>query len=180
LVDGLTKNQSTLGSFTIGGKTYTVAQAIVLITSSMAASKEVEVERAAFEAALAAEKATRAQNRVFVSSLKQTLQAMYVGQVDKLAEYGLKGRKPRVVPPKTQVAAAARAKATRELRGTKGKKQKAAIHAPAVEVTTSPATQGSAPTGNAAATASASATAPAPALASAPVSVSVSAPTKAS
>jgi hypothetical protein len=115
-----------------------VAQAIAIVQSSLAASKDVANKRAALEASLEAERAVRGTNKVFVSALKQTLQAMFVGQVDTLAQYGLKGRKPSVVPPKTKVASAARAQATRKLRGTKGSKQKREVQSPpVVEVTTS-------------------------------------------
>jgi hypothetical protein len=136
LADGLTKHESTIGSFLLGGKSYTVAQVIAIVTSPIPASKDVVVKRAALEASLEAEREARAQSRFVVSAAKQTLQAMFAGQVDVLADFGLKGPKPRVVPPKTQVASAARARATRELRGTVGPKAKLAKRAPAVAVTT--------------------------------------------
>jgi hypothetical protein len=146
-----------------------VAQAIAIVQSSLAASKDVAIKRAALEASLEAEKTVRATNKVFVSSLKQTLQAMFVGQVDTLAQYGLKGRKTRVVPPKTKVAAAARAKATRELRGTKGSKQKLELQSPpVVEVTTS--------TTHAASPAPVTEPTPAPAVAPAPAPTPSAAP----
>jgi hypothetical protein len=136
LVDGLTKHDAEIGHMFIGGKTYTVAQVVAIVLTSVTASKQVVIQRAAYEASLEAEKNAQAANRVFVGSLKQSLQAMYVGQVDSLADFGLRGRKPRVVSPKTQVAAAARAAATRKLRGTLGSRQKAKIQAPPVDVTT--------------------------------------------
>jgi hypothetical protein len=136
VADGLLKHATTIGAFLLGGKSYTVAQVIAVVTSPIAASKDVVVKRAALEASLEAEREARAQSRFTVSAVKQTLQAMFAGQVDVLADFGLKGPKPRVVPPKTQVAAAARAKATRALRGTVGPKAKLATRAPAVTVTT--------------------------------------------
>jgi hypothetical protein len=139
LADGLTKHQATIGDLIIAANKYAVAQAIALVLAPVATSKDVVIKRAALEASLEADRAAWAQNKGFVSSLKQTLQAMFAGQVDTLADFGLKGRKPRVVSPKTQVAAAARAKATRSLRGTKGSKQKLEVKAPPVAVTTTAA-----------------------------------------
>jgi len=136
LADGLTKHATQIGSFLIGGKSMTVANVIAIVISPIAPSKDVEVKRAALEAAIAVEKEARAQSGPTVSAVKKTLQAMFVGQVDVLAEFGLKGPKPRVVPPKTKVAAAARAAATRKLRGTQGPKAKLAVQAPPAEVTT--------------------------------------------
>jgi hypothetical protein len=139
LADGLTKHESAIGSFLIGGKAMTVANVIAIVISPIAPSKDVVVKRAALEASIEAERAARAQSRTVVSAVKQALQVMFAGQVDVLADFGLKGRKPRVVPPKTQVAAAARAAATRKLRGTQGPKAKLATQAPPVEVSTASA-----------------------------------------
>jgi hypothetical protein len=66
----------------------------------------------------------------------------FAGQVDALSDFGLTGRKTPVVSPETRVAAANKAKATREARHTMGKKQKAAIKgtvAPTAPATTAPA-----------------------------------------
>jgi hypothetical protein len=116
-----------------------VAAAIALVLAPAQTSKDVAAKKAAYEAALEADRQAKASNKVFVSALKQTLQAMFVGQVDTLADFGLKGRKPRVVSPKTKVASAARADATRKLRGTKGPVQKLAIQAPPATVSTTAA-----------------------------------------
>ena len=144
-----------------------MAQAIALVMAPVATSKDVVVKRAALDASLEADTATRAQNGPFVSALKQTLQAMFVGQVDTLADFGLKGRKTRVVSPKTQVAAAARAAETRKLRGTTGPKKKLELQAPPAVVTTSPAPAA----GVAPAPTAATETAAAPAVATAPAPV---------
>jgi hypothetical protein len=135
MADGLNKHQAAIGGLMIGAQKYTVAQAIASVLAPAATSKDVAVKRAALEAAIEFDKATRAQNHGFLVGLKQTLQAMFAGQVDTLADFGLKAPKARVVSPQTQVAAAARAKATRKLRGTKGSKQKLELQAPPAVVT---------------------------------------------
>jgi hypothetical protein len=93
------------------------------------------------------------------SATKKIVRAAFNGAPDVLADFGLPPPKPRVVSPETKIAAAAKAKATREARGTKGKAQKAAIKGnPPATVTvpvahvastpSSPPAPAPAPTGN--------------------------------
>jgi hypothetical protein len=140
LIDGLTKNATTIGNLLVGGKTYTVAQAIALVQTALTASKTVVINHTALEASLEAETAVRTQNKPFYDGLNQTLQAMFAGQVDTLGTFGLKARKVPVVAPAVRVAAAKKAAATRAARGTKGKKARLAITAaPATAPATEPA-----------------------------------------
>ncbi len=140
MIDGLTKNAATIGSLLIGGKTFTVAQAIALVQTALTASKTVVINHTALEASLQAETAVRTQNKPFFDGLTQTVQAMFAGQVSTLGDFGLTGRKVPVVSPETRVAAAAKAKATRIARGTKGPKARLAVTAaPATEPATPPA-----------------------------------------
>jgi hypothetical protein len=140
MIDGLTKNAAVIGSLLIGGKTFTVAQAIALVQTALTASKTVVINHTALEDSLQAETTVRTQNKPFYDGLTQTVQAMFAGQVATLGDFALKGRKAPVVSPETQVAAAAKAKATRAARGTKGKKARLAITAaPAAATTTPPA-----------------------------------------
>ena len=146
MIDGLTKNAATIGSLLIAGKTYTVAQAIALVQTALTASKTVVINHTALEASLQAETAVRTQNKPFYDGLTQTLQAMFAGQVTTLGDFGLTGRKVPVVSPATRVAAAAKAKATREARGTKGPKARLTVTAaPAAETATPPAAPAVAP-----------------------------------
>jgi hypothetical protein len=59
--------------------------------------------------------------------MRQALLVAFADQVDVLADFGLTGRKTRVVTPEEKVTAAAKARATRAARHTMGKRQKAAI-----------------------------------------------------
>jgi hypothetical protein len=146
LIDGLTKHQATIGNLLVGGKTYTVAQAIALVQTALTASKTVVTNHATLEASLQAEDAARSDNKPFFDGLTQTLQAMFAGQVDTLGDFGLKGRKTPVVSPATRVAAAAKAKATRAARGTKGPKAKLKITGAApVAAPETPATPAASP-----------------------------------
>ena len=140
MIDGLTKNAATIGSLLIGGKTFTVAQAIALVQTALTASKTVVINHTVLEASLQAETAVRTQNKPFFDGLTQTVQAMFAGQVSTLGDFGLKGRKAPVVAPATRVEAAKKAAATRKARGTKGPKARLTVTAaPAVEPATPPA-----------------------------------------
>jgi hypothetical protein len=140
LLDGLTKNASTLTSFTIASQavpTATITQALQDRLKALSAS---QTARAAWQTAVKAESAERAKTQALVAGVRQALQVMYSGAADTLAEFGLKPRKPRT--PLTSVekaAAAAKAKATRTARGTIGSKQKAKIKGTVAAPATAPA-----------------------------------------
>jgi hypothetical protein len=120
MIDGLTKHAAAIGSILLGGRTYTVAEATVLVQAALTASKTVVVQRTALTASLEDETTVRTENKVFFDGLIQTVQTMFAGQIAALGDFGLKAPKKAVVSPETRVAAAAKAKATREARGTKG------------------------------------------------------------
>lgn len=141
LIDGLTKHEAAIGTIVVGTKPYTVAQAIAILQTCLTASKQVVINHSTLEASLVAEDNARTQNKPFVDGLTQTLQVMFAGQVDQLADFSLKGKKAPVVTPATRVAAAQKAKATRAARHTMGKVQKAQIKG----VVTAPATSPSSP-----------------------------------
>ena len=90
-------------------------------------AKAVEAARATWQNAVKADREARTQAKTFVSSLKQTVLAAFVGQIDALADFGLSPRKAAVVSADAKVAAALKAKATRAARHTMGPKQKAGI-----------------------------------------------------
>jgi len=86
------------------------------------------------------------------------------GSIDGLADFGLTARKVRVITPEQKAVAAAKAKATREARGTKGKVQKKAVKgAVTARLVVTPLAGSQAP-----AQATAPAAAPAPVAATAP------------
>ncbi len=163
MIDGLTKNAASIGSLLIGGRTYTVAEAIALVQAALTASKTVVVNHTVLEDSLQAETTVRTENKPFFDGLTQTVQTMFAGQVSTLGDFGLKGRKPRVVAPATRVAAAQKAAATRKARGTKGPKARLIVPtAPAVVTTASPPVAPVVENGTAPAAAPAPVAAPAP------------------
>jgi hypothetical protein len=74
-----------------------------------------------------ADRDERAKTKAYVDGVKQALQVVLSGSIDGLADFGLTARKVRVLTPEQKAVAAAKAKATRAARGTKGSVQKKAI-----------------------------------------------------
>ena len=84
------------------------------------------------KAAAMSAQTTLAGSRALIKSVKQTLRLMFANDIVLLATFGLAPVKEPHPKPATKVEAAAKAKATRQARGTDlGKKQRAAIKAPA-------------------------------------------------
>jgi hypothetical protein len=111
---------------------------ITTLQTRVQVSKNVAPARATWLAAVEADRDERAKSQTLVGALKQSLLVFFAGQSDTLADFGLTARKTPVVSPETRVAAAVKAKATREARHTLGPKQKAKIKG--TVPTTAPAT----------------------------------------
>jgi hypothetical protein len=154
----------TITSFVIAGVTMPTKDIISNLQSLIDSAKSVQTTRATWQNTVKTDIAEREKLKTFVSGLKQALLVAFAGSVDTLADFGLTGRKQRVVTPEEKTAAAAKAKATRAARHTVGKKQKSAIKG--TVTTTAP----SAP-------AAASAPTPAPVPSPAPAPAPVAAPT---
>lgn len=165
LIAGLQKHEHELAPFVIADKQYTVAEVIAVLQARHDTTQAVNTTKANWQAAVKTDHAGRASGQVFLTGVRQTVLTAFAGSVDKLADFGLVGPKPRVVSPETKVAAAAKAKATRAARHTMGKNQKAQIHG--TVATTTPVTL---PVDPVAATPAPTApTAPAPSPATPPV-----------
>jgi hypothetical protein len=159
--------------FTNGSQSLTFAGATASVTVDAAVgnlSKIVDLRaattaaRATARDAVSAEQAQMPALVAFMNAFEALVRVMFASDTAALADFGLK---PRKVPtPKTaaeKAVAAAKRKATRDARGTKGPKAKQAIHgnvtasvvvtpvAPAAEVPAAPAPEPSpaAPGGNA-------------------------------
>ena len=135
LIDGFTKHGATVGTLTIDGKQYAPADLVKVLQARIDALKGVDAARGPYKAALVAQQAELASTHDLVVAVQQALQLMFRSQVDVLGDFGLAPRKRTNPTPATKAAAALKAKATREARGTKGKKQKAAIHGVVPETT---------------------------------------------
>jgi hypothetical protein len=141
LIDGLTKHKALVTALPIGGKNFTCDEAIAVVQARIDASNATLTSKASAKAELQAERAGRAQTKAFVSSLRQVIRSMFGASPDLLADFGLGPHKSRKANPQKKVDAAKRAKATRVLRHTMGKKQKAAIKATGPLPTATPANE---------------------------------------
>jgi hypothetical protein len=144
MIEGFTKHASELTNVVVGKKPVTVQQAVGVLQGRISSSKNAQTTKITWQASVKANRDLRAQSRTFVAGLGKFLLAFYQGDDESLADFGLAERKTPVVTPKTRVEAAAKAKATREARGTKGKKQRLAIKGapatPAAPASPAPAT----------------------------------------
>lgn len=127
MLEGLKKHEQALPSLLIQGKPFKPADLIAELQTRLDAANAVLATRATWQNAVKVDSNQRTTTKGFVSGLRQTLLVAFAGSVDALADFGLVGRKPRVVTPEKKVAAAQKAKATRAARHTMGKKQKAQI-----------------------------------------------------
>lgn len=138
LIGGLEKHTQDLASLIIGGTTYKNADLQTALQARLNAMAPVEVAKAQWQAAVQADYAERAKTKALLAGLRQALLVVYAGSTDKLADFGLVGRKPANVTPTARVAAAQKAKATRAARHTLGKNQKAGIKGDVTGVTVTP------------------------------------------
>jgi len=166
LIDGLQKHAATITSLVIAGVAMTPTDIIGTLQARIASSAVSTTTRAAFRAAVAAEKDERAKTKALVSAVRQALMVAFAGQIDTLSDFGLAPRKVPVLTPDQKLAAAKKAKATREARHTLGKVQKSKI-------------TGDNPTGAPAVAPSPVTAAPAPAPNPAPVAPPATAPVNA-
>jgi hypothetical protein len=127
LIDGLKKHQADLSSLFIGGASFKTADAIGILQARIDAASTAVSTRATWQTGVKADHDERVKTKTFVSGLRQALQVAFTGQIDALADFGLKPRKVRVTTPEQKAEAAAKAKATRAARHTMGPKQKAQI-----------------------------------------------------
>jgi hypothetical protein len=127
LIDGLKKHEQTVTSLLIDGAAVTTANIIATVQRRIDVGHTTLAARAAWLAAVAAERDELSQSKSFVRNVRQAIHSAFDGSPDTLADFGLTARKVAVVSPATRVAAAAKAKATRAARHTMGSKQKKAV-----------------------------------------------------
>jgi hypothetical protein len=146
------------GSFTLGNATFTTASLLQVLQSLAAAISAVIAAHANVKDALTALQDLQAKVDPTLGAYRRFILAAFSSATQSLADFGI--APPKVRAPRTaeqKAAAAAKAKATREARGTTSKKQKLAIKGDVIGVTVTPVTSTSAtpaaqpaPTANAA------------------------------
>jgi hypothetical protein len=123
-------------SITINGVVHQVTDIMSAIDDDIAKSDAADKGHAAWLQQVEEERASHLAVDPLVAGVEQFVR-LNVGNTDAqqaiLADFGMTPHKKRVVAPKTKVAAAAKAKATRQLRHTMGSKQKKEVQATPAE-----------------------------------------------
>jgi hypothetical protein len=140
LITGLQK-QFPNGKFTLGNNGYTTKTLVSELQSLIDAIDAVNMAQAKATIAVAALRETGATVGPIVLALRSNLLAMFGDAVDILALFGLAPRKrPAPRTGEENAAAAAKAKATRNARGTTSKKQRLAVVGNVTGITVTPIT----------------------------------------
>jgi hypothetical protein len=141
LAAGAQKHLSTFTQVVIGSSTFTPAQVVTELQDFAALRTSVDTAKAAVKAALQDEQSKGPALRAFIIAFIAFVRAAYGNSPDVLADFGLNPKKVRKpLTAEEQAAAVAKRNATREARGTKGKKAKASIHGNVTGVTITPVT----------------------------------------
>ncbi|HEY4015864.1 MAG TPA: hypothetical protein VGM06_21135 [Polyangiaceae bacterium] len=127
LLAGLQKHFANTATLSFGGATHAPADIQTALSNRAAATAATAAATTTFHDAVAAEQEVRSSTQKLVADFRAFALATFGDDLEALSDFGLKPRKKAVRAPETQVAAAQKALATRKARGTKGKKQKAAI-----------------------------------------------------
>jgi hypothetical protein len=143
MIAGVQKHLSASPTITLGGQTFTLAALIKVLQDEIDTASATLVAEGVFHKAVAAEQAAMAAGEPVFRALRAFVLNLFEGQTDVLADFGITVVARQVPSAATKAAAALKAKATREARGTGGKRQKAKIKAtaPAAAATTPTATK---------------------------------------
>ncbi len=127
MADGFNKHGQTLPSLIIAGTSYKAADIVAVLQARLSTASAAQSTRATWQNAVKADSDERAKTKPFIDGVRQALMVALAGSIDGLADFGLAPRKVRVITPEQKAVAAAKAKATRTARGTKGKVQKKGV-----------------------------------------------------
>jgi hypothetical protein len=140
VIEGLQKHFPN-GQFLIGNVAYTTATLVQVFQGLITAIKGVNAAQVSAKDAVASMRTEEAKVRPVFKGLKRNLQSTYGTASTTLADFGFEPIKaPTPLTVEEKAAAAAKRKATREARGTEGKKQKLAVTGNVVGITVTPIT----------------------------------------
>jgi hypothetical protein len=139
IVAGLGKHIPVGTTLTFGGGTFTPAQIITRLQLLVALRTAVTAAQATAKAKVADEAAQGPAIRAMMIALVAFLKAMFAGQPDVLADFGLPPKKARTpLTAAKQAAANAKRQATREARGVIGTQKRKAIKGAVTGVVVTP------------------------------------------
>jgi hypothetical protein len=112
-------------TFNVAGKRYTVPDILRLLQGRIDAGDTVSAAKAAFHAAVAADRAEVESTEPLLAAIRQTLLITLSASPEVLADFGLAPKKPRrALTVKEKSVAVEQAQATRVARHTMGSRQK--------------------------------------------------------
>jgi hypothetical protein len=138
LVAGLQANFSPTDTLDLPSGTYTIDQLTQLFLAYVAILNGVASASQAFHLAVEKEQSVGKSTLAVRSQVKAVIESRVGKTSTAMTTYGFAPAKVPVHTPGAKVAAAAKAKSTREVRGTKGSKQKEAITGNVTGVTVTP------------------------------------------
>ncbi len=127
LLSGFQKHWD-LGGLHLNSETLEPKEVTASLRAVIEAGARVAEARGALAAALHDEEAVLAEKADVITCLKQVVTNAFKNKPDVLADFGLGPRARKQLTVKEKLDAVTKQLATRDARGTKGKRQKAAIH----------------------------------------------------
>jgi hypothetical protein len=115
------------GAVQLAGGTYKVADILAILAAPAAAADTTDKTKAAWRAAVVDERTAKAAAKGMRVSLQNYLIGIHGTTSTVLADFGFVIKKPAPKTVEVKAGAAKKMRATREARGTMGKKQKAQI-----------------------------------------------------
>jgi hypothetical protein len=141
LVAGTQKHFATVASLTFASDSLTPAQIEAQLQQLATLRNEVENAKAALKAKLATETVQAPSLRTLQRAYVQFVKTTFSKSPDVLADFGIRPNKTKTpLTVEQKAAAAAKSKATRSARGTKGPRQKLEITGDVTGVVVTPAT----------------------------------------
>jgi hypothetical protein len=134
LIKGITTDLTNVDPFVLAGQSLPRTLVLGRLQARIDAAEKTKAARTAFHLAVEDERAVALDADQLRADLKVWLQAHFGSKSTRLQEFGFTPRKPNKKSAVAKAEGAARAKATRTVRGTKGKKQKKGLRAPAQTV----------------------------------------------
>jgi hypothetical protein len=138
LIAGTAKHLGSATNVTLLGRTYTPADLTAQLQRVGSMHADVDAAKAATETKLAALKAGMTTIRPLMQALVAYVKATYGSQPDVLGDFGVHPKAKKTLTAEEKAAAAAKRKATRVARGTKGSVQKKAIKGDVAGITVTP------------------------------------------
>jgi hypothetical protein len=138
LIAGTAKHLGNVTNVTLLGSAYTPAQLTTQLQRVAGLYADVDTAKAATATKLAARKAGMSSIRPLMQAFETYVKATYGGQPDVLGDFGVTPKAKKTLTVEEKAAAAAKRKATREARGTKGSVQKQAIKGDVAGITVTP------------------------------------------